>query len=30
MKACCKVNCDYGLTMSVAILLTKQATHVNN
>ena len=30
MKACCKVNCDYGLTMSVAILLTKQAKHVNN
>ena len=30
MKAFYKVNWDYGLTMSVAILLTKQAKHVNN
>ena len=29
MKACCEVTWDYGLTMSVAILLIKRAKHAS-
>ena len=29
MKACCKVNWDYGVTMSVAILLAQRDKRVN-
>ena len=29
MKACCEVTWDYGLTMSVAILLIKGAKHAS-